>query len=49
MPSPTERVTFVCPGHKPGIVIDLTGSRYVVVALTPENPEEVAARLPGHH
>lgn len=39
-------VTFaVCHGHKPGLVIDLTNSKYDKVVLTVENPEEIAARL----
>jgi hypothetical protein len=40
------RVTFaVCHGHNPGIVIDLTDSKYDRVVLTVENPEEIMTRL----
>lgn len=40
------RVTFaICHGRGPGIVIDLTDSKYAKVVLTIENPEEIAVRL----
>jgi hypothetical protein len=41
-----KQVTFaVCHGHNPGIVIDLTNSKYDKVVLTAGNPEQTAARL----
>jgi hypothetical protein len=41
-----EHVTFaVCHGHNPGIVIDLADSKYDIVVLTVENPDEIVARL----
>jgi hypothetical protein len=40
------RVTFaVCHGHNPGIVLDLTNSKYDKVVLTVENAEEIVVRL----
>jgi hypothetical protein len=42
------RVTFaVCHGHKPGIVIDLVNSKYDMLVMTIENPDEVVAQLSG--